>query len=111
MGKNPKYLTPLAGNFIDDMQHGLPFHLTDYLELVDITGRVILHDKKGFIEEAAPAILQRLNLEQEQWLELATQFEDCFHYAAGSESYLEAYGHRHRLKRLTDRNNAVRLLG
>ena len=111
VGKNPKYLTPLVGNFNDDMQHNLPFHLTDYLELVDITGRVILHDKKGFILESAPAILQRLNLKPEQWQELTTQFEDCFHHAAGNDDYLEAYRQRHNLKRLRDKNNAIRLFG
>lgn len=37
-GKKPKYLMPFAGNIKEDMHHGLPFHLSDYLELVDITG-------------------------------------------------------------------------
>jgi len=109
--KNPKYLTPLAGNFKDEITHSLPFHLTDYLELVDITGRVILHDKKGYIQEAAPDILQRLNLKPEQWLDLTTRFENCFHHAAGSESFLETYGKRRNLKRLRDRRNAIQLFG
>ena len=110
-GKNPKYLTPLVGNFREEVHHSLPFHLTDYLELVDITGRMILHDHKGGIEEATPVILQHLNLKTEQWQELTTQFEDCFRHAAGSESYLVAYKKRHKLKRLRDKNTAIRLFG
>ncbi|MCC2607880.1 transposase [Planctobacterium marinum] len=110
-GKTPKYLTPFAGNIKEGMPHGLPFHLFDYMELVDITGRAILPNKRGAIEESTPVIMERLNLKPEQWQELATQFEDCFHHAAGSESYLEAYRHRHNLKRLRDKNTAIRLFG
>lgn len=108
-GKTPEYPLPFAGNIKEDMPHGLPFHLSDYLELVDITGRAILPDKRGAIAESIPAILQRLNLKPEQWQELTTQFEACFHHAAGSEPYLEAYRHRHKLKRLKDKSTAIRL--
>lgn len=110
-GKSPKYLTPFAGNIKKDSPHGLPFHLADYLELVDITGRAIIPNKRGSIEQSTPAILTGFNLKPEQWLELTTQFENRFHHAAGSESYLEAYRHRHKLKRLRDKNTAIRLFG
>jgi len=71
----------------------------------------MLPNKRGSIEESTPAILERLNVKPEQWQELTTQFESCFHHAAGSESYLEAYRHRHKLKRLRDKNAAIRLFG
>lgn len=33
-----------------DMLKGVPFYLTDYCELVDITGKIVRHDKAGHID-------------------------------------------------------------
>lgn len=109
--KEPKYLAPFADSNRENKSHVLPFHLSDYLEMTDITGRAISPNKRSSIEETTPALLELLNLNTEQWEELTTQFEDCFHCAAGSESYLEAYRHRHKLMRLRDKNAAIRLFG
>ncbi len=49
--------------------HGLPFHFSDYLELVDWSGRVIRADKRGQIPEDVPPILQRLGVETESWID------------------------------------------
>lgn len=40
---------PFVGDPGKDMPKGLPFKLTDYLELVDWIGRIIREDKQGFI--------------------------------------------------------------
>jgi hypothetical protein len=45
------------------MPNGLPFQLTDYLELVDWTGRILMDDKRGAIPETTPPILQQLDIE------------------------------------------------
>jgi hypothetical protein len=42
------------------MPKGLPFHLTDYIELLDWAGRAILEDKRGFISSEQPPMLERL---------------------------------------------------
>lgn len=39
-----------------------------YIELVDITGRIIREGKKGSINTALPPILDRLNINIEAWL-------------------------------------------
>jgi hypothetical protein len=39
------------------MSEGLPFKLTDYLELVELTSRVIRKNKRGYIEKHQPPIL------------------------------------------------------
>jgi hypothetical protein len=44
------------------MPNGLPFRLTDYLELVDWTFRILRDDKRGGILESTPQILQQLNI-------------------------------------------------
>ena len=56
-------LHPFAGNPRRDMPNGLPFRLTDYLELVDWTGRILRDDKRGAIFESTPKILQQLNID------------------------------------------------
>ena len=45
----PDALYPFAGNPREAMPEGLPFRLTDYLELVDWTGRILREDKRGAI--------------------------------------------------------------
>ncbi len=45
----PAQLLPFVGNPREEMPKGLPFVLTDYLELLDWTGRIIRQDKRGAI--------------------------------------------------------------
>ena len=45
------------------------YDLHDYLELVDYTGRAIRDDKRGFIVQSTPPILQRLGINPDAWLE------------------------------------------
>jgi len=79
----PADLLPFVGNLREEMPKGLPFRLTDYLELVDWTGRIIRSDKRGAIPEGTPPILQRLNIEPESWQQLVTQFESSLGALAG----------------------------
>ena len=67
-----------AGNPRDDSPKGLPFRLTDYLELVDWTGRAIRDDKRGAIDNNLSHILERLNLETKHWRYLTQNFESPF---------------------------------
>lgn len=60
-----KSLMLFSGNPRNNMPAGLPFKLTDYLELVELTGRVIRNDKRGHIESNIPSILHRLGIEPE----------------------------------------------
>ena len=50
----------------------LPFNLKDYIELVDWTGRAIRDDKRGYIPQQTPPILETINLTDEQWFTLTT---------------------------------------
>ena len=70
-------LMPFVGNPRQDMPKGIPFSLKDYCELVDITGKIIRHNKARYIDFKQP-ILQRLGLSDEQWLTLTTEFEKQF---------------------------------
>lgn len=77
----PLPLKPLLhfdGTINDQEQTGLPFGSTDYLNLVDFTGRAILPNKRGHINEKAQPILNRLGLSEKDWLTQASQFEDRY---------------------------------
>jgi REP element-mobilizing transposase RayT len=79
-----KALMPFVGDPRKDMPKGLPFKLTDYLELVDWTGRIIREDKRGSIPEGIPPVLQRLNIEPQHWLYLSKNYESPFKGLVGS---------------------------
>ena len=80
----------------DPTAKGLPFVLSDYLELVDWTGRIIRDDKRGAITQSLPPILERLSLDGEAWAQLTTQFEDHFGNWVGSEHIVrQVYSDKH----------------
>jgi len=60
-----KQLMPFVGNPRLDQPMGLTFRLTDYLELLDWTGRIVRDDKRGAIPANTPAILDRLDIPTE----------------------------------------------
>ena len=74
-----------------DTESGLPFHFSDYLELVEWTGRAILADKRGFIPEDVPPILSRLGVEAESWIETVRHFSRHFYNFVGTAAVLMRY--------------------
>jgi hypothetical protein len=70
-----KPLLQFEASEVNQSQTGIFFAFQDYLELVDWTGRIIRHDKRGFIDSASPPILSRLQISPEQWHLNTTQFE------------------------------------
>lgn len=84
----PGNLLPFAGYPRAEMPKGLPFLLTDYLELVDWTGRQLREDKRGAIAEHLPDILPRLQLDQKHWLYLTRHFESPFRQLVGQAHHV-----------------------
>ncbi|WP_067216771.1 hypothetical protein [Marinomonas gallaica] len=87
----PNSLHPFVGNPRENQPNGLPFRLEDYLELVDLTGRIVRQDKRGSIELSFAPILQRLNIPSENWMTIAIEFEQHTHAAVGTELILSNY--------------------
>ncbi len=80
-----KGLLPFIGNPRAEMpKKGLPFKLTDYLELVDWSGRIIREGKRGAIDQSMPPILERLNIEPDHWGYLINHFESQFKSFVGT---------------------------
>lgn len=90
-GKQPKQLLRFAGMPRQVMPKGLPFELKSYLELVELTGRVMREDKQGHIDNMTLPLLERLNISSENWLKLTTQFTRVFHGAVGRPASQEGY--------------------
>ena len=62
----------------------LPFSLSGYLELVDYSGRAILENKRGFIPENLPPILDRLGLDPDTWMDELKGFKSVGFTAIGT---------------------------
>jgi hypothetical protein len=92
--QQPTDLMPFAVTKAKNQKQSMPvidFHLSDYLELVDATGRIIRSDKKGSISGHIKPILNRLNLTSEGWLMMVNHLESDFAHAVGHEESLIAF--------------------
>ena len=98
----PNTLYPFVGNPREPMPEGLPFHLMDYLELVDWTGRIIREDKRGAIDNHLPPILDRLNIEPKHWLYLTRNFESRFKNLVGSAYSFQKHLQHFNRSRMTE---------
>ena len=109
-GKQPAVLMSFVGNPRQGMPTGLPFKLADYIQLVDLTGRCIRQNKRGYIDEKQLAILARLNISTENWMILTTQFRKCFHGAVGHVDVLTEFCQHQQLKKRATVSICKRLL-
>ena len=60
--EQPSNLLPFTYNECDNQPNGIGFSLTDYLELVEDTGRIIRSDKRGAISKNSAKLPTRLNI-------------------------------------------------
>jgi hypothetical protein len=89
--KQPAALLPFVGNERKDMPKGLMFSVKDYLKLVDDTGRIIRDDKRGAISQTSQQLLDRLNIPQENWIKLTSEFTRLFKGPVGTLQELDSY--------------------
>ncbi len=73
-----KPLLSFDGNINQDEQLGILFSLTDYLQLLDTTGRLVREDKRGAIPIELSPILERLAVTHRDWLSNVTEFEQIY---------------------------------
>ncbi len=67
----------------------IPFSLEDYLQLVEETGRVIRSDKKGFIDEETPPLLERLGIQADRWATSIKKYGSMFSVVSGNKASME----------------------
>lgn len=108
-GKASKALLPFYCSAKDKV-NAIPFSYIDYLKLLRSTGQCLGKSLGEHIDTRSQPILKKLAISNQQWLQLATEFESCFQHIAGAESCLLAYQDRHKLKKLKGISTARRLL-
>ena len=69
----------------------LPYMLSDYLQLVDVSGRAIIEGKRGYIPADCTDILNRLNINPDTWLEELKGFKSKGYSAVGTLEQLRKF--------------------
>jgi len=87
--QQPKTLQPFKQHKQNDK--AIPFYLTDYLQLVDWTGRAVQKGKRGAIENNIPPLLERLNINPEHWLTYMQPHGNRFGHAIGHVKRLRTH--------------------
>jgi REP element-mobilizing transposase RayT len=83
-------LMPLVKQHKDPHKQAMGFTLSEYLQLIDWSGRVVKAGNRGAISEEAPPILQRIGLEPSRFV------EHLQGYAATEQQ--TAMGHFHKIR-------------
>ncbi|PIE43860.1 MAG: transposase [Gammaproteobacteria bacterium] len=107
--EQPRWLIPFVGNSANDTPKGLPFRLTDYIDLVDWTGRCIRTDKRGSISQPLPTVLERLQIEPRHWLYLSRHFESHFKRLVGTAFDIKRAACQFGYKRIPGPGSAIQL--
>ena len=106
-----KHLAQFVGNPREPMPQGLPFQLTDYIALVDWTGRAIRADKRGYIPVELPPIIDRIGISPDHWLQLTQAFEAHASTFVGSDAHIESAALQRGYKRTPNRQSCQALFG
>jgi len=99
--KQPKTLMAFANN-VNLEKSPFPlidFKLSDYLYLVEITGKILRDDKKGAIPQDLAPILSRINLSSGGWLSITSQLEEQFYLSMGNELSMMDFGNRTKISK------------
>ena len=80
-----------GGSAHNNVHNALPFTLQDYFDLVDCTGRAVREDKRGYISPQSSALIQRLGIDLNQWLEHVTHFGRRYGRCVGSVDSMQEY--------------------
>lgn len=108
-GKQPDYMLPFTGADKALKTSGISFHLKDYLQLIDETGKIMRDDKRGFTNESQSSILSRISISENNWLALTREFETIFKGAVGTYHSLERYYGHHQYKRRPNLTSSEKL--
>ena len=76
---------------VADHHYHLPFHLDDYLQLLDWSGRIIREDKQGAIPEDAPPLIDQLSITPVRWQTAMRPPVLSHQKALGSTTHIKKY--------------------
>ena len=69
----------------------IPYYLSEYIALVDYTGKCVHPNKRGYKSDDIPDILKRLEIDSDIWVEEMKQFKTSGITAIGTVSQLRSF--------------------
>lgn len=88
------WLKPLSAATRSASDTSIPITPEDYFALVDWTGRSIRQDKRGSIPDTIQPILQRLGVDERNWVSDTRHFGSRFHRALGRVNQIRKLARR-----------------
>jgi hypothetical protein len=79
---------------LDRSENTTPFHLDNYIALVDWIGRAIRDDKRGSIPRNLAPVFERLNMDSDDWLAAVKSAGHRYGLAKGPIARLKQYAER-----------------
>ncbi len=94
-------LLPFAGDShrANNPEH-IPYNITEYIQLLDWTGRQISAGKPGHIKDDIPPIFTRLKMSTAAWLNNCQHLEHTYHRVIGSSARLQEFCNRVKQQRV-----------
>ena len=90
IAESDSWLSPIKYNALNPLKAFLNMELDDYLTLLDWTGKQIVAGKKGSIPSKMPPLLDRMELNIENWIDTVEHFGNRFYHVATSAKGLMA---------------------
>lgn len=90
INQRDQHLAPFADRAHRDAG-AIPIATSDYLELLDWTGRQLQPEKRGRISANAPPILARLNVDGDRWVKEMHHYGKWYYRAVGSMQAMDEY--------------------
>jgi REP element-mobilizing transposase RayT len=95
--KQPKHLMPFTkGLHLHGADRVIDYKLSDYIQLVESTGKIIREDKRGTIPQDLAPLLTRLDLNPKTWIGMVKNLQNGFSYAIGHSAILREFNRQHR---------------
>ena len=89
------YLLEFGGDeSLNRSENTIPFHLDNYIALLDWTGRAVWDDKRGSIPQQLAPVFERLNMDSNDWLAAIKSAGHCYGLAKGPIARLKQYAER-----------------
>lgn len=96
--KQPAQLMPFSHSKQGGEKITIDFKLSDYMQLIDYTGRILREDKRGAIPHEIAPIFSRLKINSNSWLETIKHLETKFFNAIGHAESLEDFTAKFRVR-------------
>jgi len=94
-------LLPFTGDTHQKNNHEhIPYNFTEYIQLVDWTGRQIRAGRPGYLKNDIPPIFAQLKMNTAAWLHNCTHLEQTYHRVIGCSARIQEFCDKFRQQRV-----------